>query len=842
MNLQDGKVEMLNDLVENLKSSLQGVFSDSHLYGGEHKFDEYPHISALLPYRSYDSKKSLYHNKDNIGFIMELSPLVGATEETVKILSGLITHNLPDEVTLQFLNYASPAVNDILEKWKRERVKEGGIYNQLAEKRLEFFKDASWTSIFRRPYILRDFRNFLVVSISTENIRNEHDISVKEETLVDLRSRFSSTISSIGMNERDCNPDDFIKFIDLIINPRRTNKNSQKKWSKYDLLNNQISDGENLLKVDADGVEIGEDVRVNSFSIKQFPEYWAQWENTNLIGDLYSDDLRLDCPYIKSLSVKVAPDSNAKFKSVKATRDANSPIAKYQPEFEKIKRDWNFVVEHLDRGQKLTRCCYQIILFSKKENSGKSEQKLREIYQKNGWTIIKEKYVQLQTFIGALPFSLSSSLWREFERIGRTKTMVSWTTANLAPLQGEWKGMTSKPYLMLFGRRGQPLYWNPFENREGNYNVAVVGKSGSGKSVFLQELVTSIRGGGGRMFVIDDGRSFQNSCEMQGGKFLEFNAEKQICIDPFYMIDEKEFNRKDSDYKTDVLNLINQIIRQMCRSGIKTSDVENAYIEKAINKAWATKGKSATVTTVKDCLIAEAEHENDKRARDLGLMLTKYTKDGIYSHFFEGENNLSIENKLIVFELSELKNRKDLLAVVLMILMFLVSEAMYKSSRIDTTSLLIDEAWDLLYGEVMGSFIEGIARRARKYNSNLITGTQGIDDYYKNTAAKAAIENTDFICFMAQKDESIRQLKESSKVVMTSAMEENLKSLRMVDQEYSEVLIYGPSGYSVGRLILDPFSSALYSSKGADFAKVKQLRKQGLSLEEALQKVAVERM
>ena len=100
--------------------------------------------------------------------------------------------------------------------------------------------------------------------------------------------------------------------------------------------------------------------------------------------------------------------------------------------------------------------------------------------------------------------------------------MVSWTCANLAPLQGEF-GATDSPLMMLFGRRGQPLFWNPFANKEGNYNTAVIGKSGSGKSVFMQELVASIRGFGGKVYVIDDGRSFMNSCRLQGGEFVEFS-------------------------------------------------------------------------------------------------------------------------------------------------------------------------------------------------------------------------------------------------------------------------------------------------------------------------------
>jgi conjugal transfer ATP-binding protein TraC len=56
----------------------------------------------------------------------------------------------------------------------------------------------------------------------------------------------------------------------------------------------------------------------------------------------------------------------------------------------------------------------------------------------------------------------------------------------------------------------------------------------------------------------------------------------------------------------------------------------------------------------------------------------------------------------------------------------------------------------------------------------------------------------------------------------------------MSDKQYSEVMIYGPQGYVIGRLILDRFSLAMYSSKAEDVARIKQLQQQGHTLEEAV--------
>jgi Mrp family chromosome partitioning ATPase len=76
---------------------------------------------------------------------------------------------------------------------------------------------------------------------------------------------------------------------------------------------------------------------------------------------------------------------------------------------------------------------------------------------------------------------------------------------NTAPLTAEWKG-TGTPLLMTFGRRGQVQFVDFFDNRKGNYNVAVAATSGAGKSFFTNELVVATRSTGGRVSLIDAGK------------------------------------------------------------------------------------------------------------------------------------------------------------------------------------------------------------------------------------------------------------------------------------------------------------------------------------------------
>ena len=170
---------------------------------------------------------------------------------------------------------------------------------------------------------------------------------------------------------------------------------------------------------------------------------------------------------------------------------------------------------------------------------------MRAIYHGQGWRVNAERYVQLPSWLGCLPMASAGGLDADLERMGRMKTLLTSSAVNLAPVHGEWRGQPSRPdtppALLLIGRRGQPACWSPFANEAGNYNVAVTGKSGSGKSVLMQELVTGLIGAGGEAVVIDDGRSFQHTAEALDGAFIAFGKDA-ATLNPFAMIDGETAN------------------------------------------------------------------------------------------------------------------------------------------------------------------------------------------------------------------------------------------------------------------------------------------------------------
>ena len=327
----------------------------------------------------------------------------------------------------------------------------------------------------------------------------------------------------------------------------------QRRWSPRDPLHLQCAAPGRALTVAPTGLVFhhggtprspdGGDVAVRVLSAIAFPEVWPGWRGNALIGDFHRDFLQPGCPVLTALTIVTGDEASGErafLKSARATQQAGTGLARYLPGLPEKARDWQVVTERLKDGERLVRACYTVAVYAPLDAIDEAEQAVRAIYHGQGWRVVAERYVQLPSWLACLPMVPGGGLDSDLARMGRMKTLMTSAAVDLAPVHGEWRGQgfapDNPPALFLIGRRGQPACWSPFANTAGNYNVAVTGKSGSGKSVLMQELVAGIVGAGGEAVVIDDGRSFQHTAEALGGAFIAFGKDP-ACLNPFAMID-----------------------------------------------------------------------------------------------------------------------------------------------------------------------------------------------------------------------------------------------------------------------------------------------------------------
>ncbi len=784
-------------------------------------------LSEILPYRSFDPETQLFINKSSLGFVIETLPLVGCGEEIPRQLTGIFQHSFPLGSNFQSLLIASPRINPWLTSWEKLRAGRSAAIEDLAIERTSYLRSLS------QGKGIRTFRLLLSYSEPAPSLQTI-------DPLLALREQILTTLKGWGLPVKVWHAEDLLGGLDELLNPSDQLENPNLPWNVHDSLSHQLLSPATRMAVEPSQLVFGEEERVmRLYTPRIFPPLWHLGGMGILIGDPFNEFLRLQGGFFLSYGVHICNEKTLKTQMLakcgNVEKQAASPIAKYVPSIKKEAHEWNYVREKFEEGQRLVRTRFQVGLVSPPNQIGREEQTLFNLYRSQRWELALDRYLQLPSFLSCLPMTWGEGEADDSKKFQKTKTTLSHEPANLMPLQGEWQG-TKSPGMLLVGRRGQIFTWCPFDNNEGNYNTCVVGRSGSGKSVFMQELMTSMLGMGGRVFVLDVGRSFEKTVKLLGGTFLEFSTHSplkgsQICINPFSSI-----SVHDPEAASDALAMLKPILSLMAAPKEGTTDLEDTYLEQAIQKAWETQKNATTITDVAQFLL---EHP-DPVAMSLGERLYPYTKKGTYGRFFNGPANIDLSDVLVVVELEELKERKDLQSVIVQMVILQIANSVYLGDRKTPSCLILDEAWDMLRGKQSGVFIETAARRLRKYFGGLIVGTQSINDFYATPGAQAAFDNADWMCLLSQKDESIEMLKNSNRLVMDPAMERTLRSLHTEQGKYAEIMIKGPKGFAVGRLYLDPFSKILYSTKAEEFSAVQGLVSQGFSLKEAIYAISKE--
>ena len=449
---------------------------------------DYHMLSSLLPYESYDDESALFVNKKSLGFILEASTLIGSSEEIENILSSIITDTLPATADMQFLLWASPKIQPMLEAFYQHRSK-NETFAWLAQKRVDYLKKGAYESLSSfGSLMLRNFRLFISVSIPKKN-------SEIESELIGLRDDLESSLKSINMSSKRLNAAEFISIFSDIIIPRKSLLPTDLHWNENDSLSLQLADSEWNIRVNPNSLLFSsehEKVDVRCLTVREFPQKTTQWKVTENLGQLLNSTLQIPCPFLVSFSLRKMNQekaiANTQMTSMNRESTAKSPLAKFKPSVNREYEDWHFVKQRLSEGDSLVKTFYQVTIFADPNEANAYEKRVRDLYRANGWKLRKESFLQLQTWLAMLPMIMSEGLHDDLKYFGRLKTMTAFNAVNVAPLQGEWKG-TKTPSLILPGRRGQIATWNPFDNEGGNYNISIVAAPGKGKSALVQEYI-----------------------------------------------------------------------------------------------------------------------------------------------------------------------------------------------------------------------------------------------------------------------------------------------------------------------------------------------------------------
>ena len=90
------------------------------------------------------------------------------------------------------------------------------------------------------------------------------------------------------------------------------------------------------------------------------------------------------------------------------------------------------------------------------------------------------------------------------KNLNRYRTMATRHVSQMLPVMADWKG-TGSPVLTLLSRNGQLMNVDLFDS-DTNYSALVAAESGSGKSFFVNFVVSNYASLGADIYLIEVGR------------------------------------------------------------------------------------------------------------------------------------------------------------------------------------------------------------------------------------------------------------------------------------------------------------------------------------------------
>lgn len=772
-------------------------------------------LADMLSYEFYDKKHQIYQTSRSYGFILEATTLTGAMENTDETLKGLFALTLPDYCCMQIVLHASKEVAPLFDYWKNNR-NQDPLFKTLTDQRINYYLSGTSKRLFPNHKIcVRDFR--LYISFTFEGAFEEENFDFIENT----RNSIASIFKSAGMETRRLQPTDLINLVKSVMGVTQ----KPMEYNEYDdrlSIRDQIVDPDNNIYIDIDGMVIN-DTAVRSLAVKKYPSNPRLPDMGAVIGDMFSTMQQISTPFLFVHNIQIlSPERTNGIVSLEAERtfkQSKNGMGRIVPIIDKKAQEYELMKQLISEGEGFINQSHYLHLFTPLGKSEECFQEALSVFRAKGWELVNNSNIQLPTLLCSLPLfhdPISAKDQKDF-RMMRMYTQVN--ACNTMPLISDWKG-SGTPTLMFLGRRGQIQFVDVFDNKAGNYNGSIVATSGSGKSYLANEIVTSYLAVDGRVWVIDVGKSYKNTCDLLEGQFIEFSDKSEICINPFSdIVDEDVINKEgvtDKDIMEDVVDRIEMLKAVIVVSAGQNPDDKtiDSFVEKALTASILQHKNNTTFTTI----CEELNKLNDQRASDIASSLHSYTKEGVHGKYFEGKANLNFNNRLIVLELEELKAKGQMVFVVLLIIMLKITQEMYLGERNQKKICLIDEAWDLLGKGNSGSFIETGYRRARKYGGSFFTCTQSIDDYYANNTTQACWNNADwkFLLRQGSKPKNATFNEYESKLLSTVTTERGV---------YSEVMItMGGVVCGICRLIVDPFTNFIYSSNANDVQLVNLIK------------------
>ena len=786
------------------------------LVDGMNVMDEY------LSYRYFEPSNNLFLSDENVaGFMLEIAPIVGVDQAMYQNLQHFFNDELPADGFLQFLLVASHDVEDILAHWQAPRVNPAPLLKKITNKRMEFIRQRATSFGNADGRIARDYQIF----ISFSQVVGKGDDNYAE--IMAFQQQMLNKLQSWQLAPRLCEASDLIKLVRTMLQMQLTSESSN-HYNPLVLLSKQIIEPCHLQAVEDKQIShVTTNLTSRIYHIKESPLEFSLAQTINLLGDNIRNSngiaSRFIISYCVASNISKTSQSLITARGRKVIEASEKWYSQGNRDLAREASEWRDINDRTSsQGERYLTEHWQLMVTSTSQTIEVVSQNVVSLYNSNNFRLAITQNLQLPALLGILPMQ-QVLMWNILDKFKLTRLVLSKEVIARLPIHAEWKGVP-KPGVLLHARRGQLFNFNPFYKLGGNYNICIFAPSGSGKSVFLQELAISLMSQNTRMFILDIGQSFANICTLLDGEIIQFGRNSPFSLNPFasFSADMQEGDRQE------FLKCTKGLLEVMC--GNEVDAYGAAELEKAISSALTAHDYQLDITSFAVFLTGS----NSEILRRYGATLYPYTKDGSYGKYFSGEKVASFRRLITVFEFEEIKNDPKLLSIVLQILLMEVTNQFLTGDRQTPFMIIVDEAWMLLDYAV--AFFEAFVRTVRKYGGSLVICVQNFMDLHKTAAHRTILENSTWTILLKQDEKGLGAFNQSESF---KDMIPLIRSISLSPNNYAECLICTTGVSVIGRLVLDDYSKALFSTDATDFSFLKTKTQQGIGLDEAVEQLVL---
>lgn len=273
-----------------------------------------------------------------------------------------------------------------------------------------------------------------------------------------------------------------------------------------------------------------------------------------------------------------------------------------------------------------------------------------------------------------------------------------------------------------------------------NANSITFAQSGSGKSYASKVEILRQLMQGTKVIVIDPEREYKQLTDSVKGTYIKLSAKSAEKINPFDLATTSHNKDDLSEHAQDLIEIIS-----LMAEGLNPR--EKAAVDKAILKIY---GKAKEEPPLLEDLYAELKDLGQLQLRE---RLEKYIS-GSLAHVFNAQTNISLDNRLIVFDIKDLP--ESLRQIMMMIIANFVQNRV--KAHPEKRLLVIDEGWLLLEHEESARFVAGLVRRARKYYLGVSIISQQANDFLKSDYGRAIASQSSLRILMKQDTTTIKNV------------------------------------------------------------------------------------